>query len=275
MKNETEIEGTFLDACVSRGAKHQAYEIIAAAGENAAVLHYVKNDEPLTDRQMVCLDAGCEWDCYASDVTRSFPTSGRWPSIAARDIYKLVEEMQENCIKRVRKGVRYLDLHVLAHTIAIKGLLKLGILKGGTVEEIRKSGVSKVFFPHGLGHHVGLEVHDVAAKSIMALDGKDDDISVLIPGSSRLPCTLSAPPLEEGMVVTIEPGIYFSRYALDAVRATEDVSKFIDMDVAESYIPVGGVRIEDDILVTAKGYENLTTTPKGLDMLRIIRRCSQ
>lgn len=276
MTNETEIEGAFLNACISRGAKNQAYEIIAASGENAATLHYVKNNEPLAGRQLVCLDAGCEWDCYASDVTRTFPTSGEWPSQKAQDIYNLVEKMQERCINGMRKGARYLDLHYLAHTIAIEGLLKLGVLKGGTVDEIRKSGASKVFFPHGLGHHVGLEVHDVAAKSIMApnKDNKndhEDDLAGLIPGSSREPCTLSAPVLEEGMVVTVEPGVYFSRFALDSVR-NEEVSKFIDMDVAESYIPVGGVRIEDDILVTATGYENLTTAPKGEEMLEIIRR---
>lgn len=274
MTNETEIEGAFLNACVSRGAKNQAYEIIAASGANAATLHYVKNNEPLAGRQLVCLDAGCEWDCYASDVTRTFPTSGDWPSQRARDIYNLVEKMQERCINGMRKGARYLDLHYLAHTIAIEGLLKLGILKGGTVDEIRKSGVSKVFFPHGLGHHVGLEVHDVSANSIMAdynNNDHEDDLAKLIPGSSREPCTLSAPVLEEGMVVTVEPGVYFSRFALDSVR-NEDISKFIDMDVAESYIPVGGVRIEDDILVTATGYENLTTAPKGEEMLEIIRR---
>lgn len=269
MKNETEIEAAFLDACVSRGAKNQAYEIIAASGANAATLHYVKNNEPLAGRQLVCVDAGCEWDCYASDVTRTFPISGEWPSQKAQDIYSLVEEMQERCIKGMRKGARFPDLHYLAHSIAIGGLLKLGVLKGGTVDEIRKSGVSKVFFPHGLGHHVGLEVHDVSSNS--NVNDHDDDLAKLIPVNSREPCTLSAPVLEEGMVVTVEPGVYFSRFALDNVRKQE-ISKFIDMDVAESYIPIGGVRIEDDILVTDKGYENLTTAPKGEEMLEIIRR---
>lgn len=272
MTNETEIEAAFLEACVSRGAKRQAYEIIAASGQNAATLHYVKNNEPLAGKQLVCVDAGCEWDCYASDVTRTFPTSGEWPSQKARDIYKLVEKMQERCIAGMRKGVRYLDLHYLAHTIAIEGLIDLGVLKGGTMDEIRKSGVSKVFFPHGLGHHVGLEVHDVAASSLMAMENDhDDDLAVVIPPNSREPCTLSAPLLEEGMVVTVEPGVYFSRFALDNVR-DQEIAKYIDMDVAESYIPVGGVRIEDDILITADGYENLTTAPKGEEMLEIIRR---
>ncbi|KAJ9221349.1 hypothetical protein DTO271D3_8991 [Paecilomyces variotii] len=271
MVNETQIEGIFLDTCVSLGAKNQAYGIIAASGENAATLHYMKNNEPLADRQFVCLDAGAEWNCYASDVTRTFPLQGRWPSDEARDTYRIVEKMQEECIKRIRKGVRFLDLHILAHVIAIEGLLDLGILKGGSTEEIRKCGVSRVFFPHGLGHHVGLEVHDVSEKSIMAASGEQEDDSVLVPPTSRSPCTFSAPTLEPGMIVTVEPGVYFSRLALQNAKQ-QPYAKYIDFNVAARYIPVGGVRIEDDILVTDGGYENLTTAPKGEKMLEIIRR---
>jgi Xaa-Pro dipeptidase len=276
MTNETEIEGLFLDTCIAHGAKNQAYGIIAASGENAATLHYMKNNEPFGERQLVCLDAGAEYECYASDVTRTFPlnSKGQWPSAEARDIYHAVERMQEECIRRIRKGVRFLDLHVLACVIAIEELLELGILKGGTVDEIRESGAVSVFFPHGLGHHVGLEVHDVSGKSIMASEDGDAGVyyhSVLIPDTSRPPCTLSAPALEEGMVVTVEPGIYFSRLAIANARKLP-LAKFIDFDVAERYIPIGGVRIEDDILVTADGYENLTTAPKGDKALEIIRK---
>lgn len=282
MTNEAEIEGLFLDVCVSHDAKNQAYSIIAGSGENAAVLHYIRNNEPLTGRQLMCLDAGAEWNCYASDVTRTFPLTGRWPSSHARDIYRLVEQMQEECISRIKPGVRFLDLHVLAHHIAIEGLQRLGILRNGTAEELRESGASKVFFPHGLGHHVGLEVHDVSGRQLTALaqdQAQDQDQtsvyeSVLAsPMPSRSPCTLSAPVLEEGMVVTVEPGIYFSRLALNNAQQQQQQStlaKYINFDVARTYLPVGGVRIEDDILVTAKGYENLTTAPKGDAMLKII-----
>lgn len=274
ISNEAEIEGLFLDTCISNGAKSQSYEIIAGSGENAATLHYVKNNEPLHGRQLVCLDAGAEWKCHASDVTRTFPLQGQWPNAHARDIYQVVEKMQEECIKGVKKGVRFLDLHLLAHTIAIEGLRELGVLCRGSVEEIRDSGASKVFFPHGLGHHVGLEVHDVSEKSIMALEGDRRYSAVLSPASNLSPpCTLSAPVLEEGMIVTIEPGVYFSRPAL-ANAQKQPFAKYINFEVAKEYIPIGGVRIEDDILVTANGYENLTTAPKGKEMLEIIRRGS-
>ncbi|OJJ45595.1 hypothetical protein ASPZODRAFT_17047 [Penicilliopsis zonata CBS 506.65] len=285
MTNEAEIEGIFLDTCISHGARNQAYEIIAGSGENAATLHYVKNNEPLAGRQLVCLDAGAEWNCYASDVTRTFPLGSSssssssskhdgWPSAEAKSIYTIVERMQEECIKRIRKGVRFLDLHVLAHVVAIEGLVELGVLRRGfSTEEIRQSRASSVFFPHGLGHHVGLEVHDVSETSIMAMDEEQYAryASVLpAPSMTHSPCTAAAPVLDQGMVVTIEPGIYFSQYALANAR-TLPLARYIDFDVAERYLPVGGVRIEDDILVTRDGYENLTTAPKGEAMLEIIR----
>ncbi|EEP82258.1 conserved hypothetical protein [Uncinocarpus reesii 1704] len=267
MRNEAEIQGKFLDSCVSLGAKNQSYEIIAASGENAAVLHYTRNDEPLKGRQLVCLDAGAEWNCYASDVTRTFPMQPRWPSAEAFSVYSVVQRMQEECIKRISEGVRYLDLHILAHKIAIEELLRLGIFRGGSIAEILKSGASLVFFPHGLGHHVGLEVHDVSGRSLMALE--EQEYQGLPLRGCRAPCTLSAPHLRAGMVVTVEPGIYFSRLALDDAKQ-KPLSKYIDMQLVAEYIPVGGVRIEDDVLVTRDGWENLTSAPKGRAMLDII-----
>jgi Xaa-Pro dipeptidase len=260
MSNESEIEGLFLNTCVSHGAKNQSYEIIAGSGPNAAVLHYVKNDEPLNGRQLVCLDAGAEWNCYASDVTRTIPLGKDWPSSHAKDIYAIVEEMQEECIKRVKPGLRFRDLHELAHIIAIKGLQKLGVLKAGTVEEIRRSGASSIFFPHGLGHHIGLEVHDVSEQPITANGHLSREF---VP-------QMSTPLLQEGMVITIEPGVYFNKLALENSRSLP-LAKYIDFDKAEQYISVGGVRIEDDLLVTSTGYENLTTAPKGKEMLEILR----
>lgn len=271
-RNEAQIEATFVDACMSQGAKHQAYSVIAASGENNSTLHYVKNDEPLKGRQLVCLDAGCEWDCYASDVTRTFPISGSWPSQEAKDIYELVQLMQTSCIEKLQPGVRFLDLHVLAHKIAIKGLLRLGILGGGTPEEMYESGASRAFFPHGLGHHLGLEVHDVAPMLQVPRQQRLDAQLMSRDQRCMHPCTLDSWALEEGMVITVEPGIYFSRYGLEHIYLrSRKISKFINLAVVKRYLPVGGVRIEDDILITADGYRNLTTAPKGEEMLRIIR----
>lgn len=271
-RNEAQIEATFLDACISQGAKHQAYSIIAASGENNSTLHYVKNDEPLGGRQLVCLDAGCEWNCYASDVTRTFPICGVWPSQEAKDTYELVHLMQTSCIKRLKPGVKFLDLYFLAHKIAIEGLLRLDLLHGGTPDEMYRAGASRAFFPHGLGHHLGLEVHDVSPTQGFSLQ-QEIEAQAIDPDHGRMrPCTSDSPALEEGMVVTVEPGIYFSRYGFEHIYLRSPrIARFINMSVVKRYQPVGGVRIEDDILITTDGYRNLTTAPKGEEMLKMIR----
>ena len=272
-KNEAQIQGLFVDVCITESAK-QSYSVIAGSGENAGTLHYVKNNEPLKGRQLVCLDAGAEFQCYASDVTRTFPISGSWPSNEARNIYSLVQLMQETCIKQLRPGVKMIDLHKDAHKIATAGLLSLGLLHNGTHHEILRVGTSRAFFPHGLGHHLGLDVHDVNGIPIMRYRGKGSPILDIT--TARAPCLPDQPALEEGMVVTIEPGIYFSRYELCRAWLHSPIhSKYINQEVLEKYWAVGGVRIEDDILITANGYENLTTAPKGEAALEIIRNGSR
>jgi Xaa-Pro dipeptidase len=265
--NEAQIRGLFENVCISNFAK-PAYGIIAASGANASTLHYTDDNESIKGRQLVCLDAGAEYHDYASDVTRTFPVSGSWPSAEAKSIYGIVREMQETCIKQLAPGVRMYDVHVLAHKIAIRGLLALGVLRDGAVDEIYAAGTSRGFFPHGLGHHMGLEVHDVDGLSTMRYLRRDDT-------DFHVPCPLSAhdqPRLEEGMVVTVEPGIYFSRYELErAYLSLPKHARYIDDRVLDRYWPVGGVRIEDDILITATGYENLTTAPKGELAMEIIR----
>ncbi|KAF3041108.1 hypothetical protein E8E12_006575 [Didymella heteroderae] len=286
-QNEAQVEGLFMNVCISHQAKQQAYDPIAASGPNAGTLHYDANNENFEDRQLMCLDAGCEYELYASDITRTFPLAESWPSKEAENIYKLVERMQESCIERLAPGVRYLDLHILAHQIAIDGLLKLGILHNGTKEEIFAAGTSRAFFPHGLGHHVGLEVHDVGQAELMSVSrGKAvlQQVPSLFPQNfhapvydaalCHAPTDTESSQLQEGMVVTVEPGIYFSTYALQHFYLPSPLhSRFINQKVLHRYMPVGGVRIEDDVLITSRGYENLTKAPKGDAMFDIIRGC--
>lgn len=260
--NEAQIQGIFTDVCISQGAKKQAYAIIAGSGENAGTLHYTANSEPLKGRQLVLLDAGSEYQLYASDVTRTFPISGSWPTQESKEIYGLVQLMHEECICRLKPGVRMIELHILAQRLAIYGFLNLGLFHNGSPEEIFEAGTIKGFYPHGLGHHVGLDVHDV--HDLPPLRYKLDDTSIT---------SDDQPLLEEGMVITIEPGIYFSRYELNRVYLPSPKhSKYINRAALEHYWAVGGVRIEDDLLITAKGYEFLSTAPKGEEALEIIRK---
>lgn len=147
--------------------------------------------------------------------SRTFPLlANGWPSKEVAETYAIVEEMQERCIAMLGPSVRYLDAFYLANKIAVEGLMRLGILRNGNVEELLRSGISRVFFPHGLGHHMGLDVHDVSAKPILSFS-RDEVQSIAYSMKSLLkptneimsPCTSDAALLEPGMVITVEPGI--------------------------------------------------------------------
>lgn len=170
MKNECEVEAAFLQACAAANAHSQAYPVIAGSGANASTLHYEANNEPLAGRQILVLDAGAEWNCYASDVTRTLPIGPRYKFTAeAKAVYELVHRMQDECIQRIKPGVVFRDLQLHATLVAVQGLLDLGVLRNGTADEIFKNGTGAAFFPHGLGHHVGLDVHELVFPSSSSL----------------------------------------------------------------------------------------------------------
>ncbi|KAH0536994.1 hypothetical protein FGG08_006166 [Glutinoglossum americanum] len=257
-KNEQELEAVFLHHCISHGSHKQAYHSIVASGTNAATLHYQKNDEPLSGRLNLLLDAGCEYACYASDITRTFPLSGHFtpPSLA---IYNLVLLMQKTCTAALKADVLWEEIHVLAHKVAITGLLEIGVLAGGTAEQILEQRTSVAFFPHGLGHYLGLDTHDSGGHPRY---GDEDSMFRYLRVRGKVPA---------GSVVTVEPGIYFCDFIISPYLGDPAHSKFIDKDVLAKYWEVGGVRIEDNILITPDGYENLTTVVKEVsEMERLI-----
>ncbi|OHE93798.1 metallopeptidase family M24 [Colletotrichum orchidophilum] len=288
--NESEIEAIFQAWCTTAGAREQAYAIIAGSGKNASTLHYDANDEPLEGRELVVFDAGCEWQCYASDITRTLPIAGRF-SAEAQAVYDVVARMQDECIDLIRPGTLFFDLHVHASRVAQEGLFKLGVLRGDPTE-VWDAGTVAAFFPHGLGHHVGLEVHDVSGRERLLLlnnatggrVGKREIVTPEMMGAMAQAGVVGAgaasgpPPyrarqyLRKNMIVTVEPGIYFCREYIEGYFLSNPRhARFINKTVLERYYRVGGVRIEDDILVTDDGYENLSTgAPKGEELLRVI-----
>lgn len=253
--NETELEALFLKSCIERGAKEQAYHGIVAAGENAATLHYVKNDAPISGKLNVLLDAGCQVSCYASDITRTFPINGIF-SPESKQIYSIVLRMQKECISMLKAGVSWESVHERAHKVAIAGLLDLGILRGGTADELFTARTSVAFFPHGLGHYLGMDTHDTGGNPNYA---DTDPMFRYLRVRGQLPA---------GSVVTVEPGIYFCRFIIEKWLEDPKQKQFVDEGVLERYWSVGGVRIEDNVLVTHDGYENLTDTPKEIEELR-------
>ncbi|KAL8728009.1 MAG: hypothetical protein Q9166_005680 [cf. Caloplaca sp. 2 TL-2023] len=256
-RNEQDLEAIFIASCISSGAKHQAYHGIFGSGENAATLHYQQNDQTLEGRKNILVDAGAEWECYCSDVTRTMPLQGEFDQ-ESKAIYELVSKMQNAAFSLLKAGVRWEDLHVRAHEVAVEGLLALGILRSGTAEELMKERISVAFFPHGLGHYLGMDTHDTGGNPDY---GDQDSMFRYLRIRGSIP---------EGAVVTVEPGVYFCRFIVEPYLRDEGKKRYIDEGVLERYWGVGGVRIEDDVVVTKDGYDNLTTAPKGIEEMEAI-----
>ena len=227
---EQEMEAFYLYEFSRRGGRFSAYTPIVAGGENACVLHYVENSQPLKDGELLLVDAGCEYELYASDITRTFPINGKFtdPQLA---IYEVVMEAQLKSIEAITTDHNVMDAQIISEKIITQGLIDLGILKGG-LDDLHAQGAYKKFYMHKIGHWLGIDVHD--AGDYM----ENGEFMKFKPG----------------MVTTVEPGIYIPSSA----------------DVEDKWKGIG-IRIEDDILVTNDGNENLTSfvpsDPKEIEAL--------
>lgn len=222
---EYRLESEFLHECATRGARQAAYPAIVGGGANACILHYTENSEILRDGDLVLIDAGCEYGCYASDITRTFPVNGVF-SPAQRELYQLVLGAQHAAIAEVRPGNPCNAPHEAAVRVLAKGLIKLELLKGPLSRILKKEGYKK-FFMHRTSHWLGMDVHDVGAYL------KDEKPRLLQPG----------------MVLTIEPGLYIPRERKEVAKKWRGI----------------GIRIEDDVLVTEEGHEILSAAaPKEI-----------
>ena len=220
---EYEIESDILHEFNRHCARFPSYNSIVAGGNNACILHYTENDRPLNDGDLVLIDAGCEFAMYAGDITRTFPVNGKF-SQPQREIYELVLKAQKRAIELLVPGNSIKQANDEVIRIKTQGLVDLGILKGN-VDTLIEQQAYRQFYMHGLGHWLGLDVHDVGSY------GQD---------KQRI--------LEIGMVITVEPGIYISK----------------DADVPEQYKGIG-VRIEDNLLMTEYGNKILTVAaPKEI-----------
>ena len=216
-ESEQSIESLYVYEFSKRGGRFPAYTPIVAGGENACVLHYIENNKKLNKNELLLVDAGCEYEMYASDITRTYPISGKF-SKEQLEIYKIVLDAMNAAIDKVKDGNNIMEPQEISEKIITNGLVELGLLHGDP-EELHKKGAFKDFYMHKIGHWLGLDVHDAGDY----MEG--DDFMKFKPG----------------MITTIEPGIYISR----------------SMDVDDKWKGIG-IRIEDDILVTKDGNENLT-----------------
>jgi len=218
-KNELELQAMIEYEFKKNGAYSDAYTSIVACGNSANTLHYIENNKSLVEGELILIDAGCEYNYYASDITRTIPVNGKYTD-SQRELYNLVLETQEKIINMIKPNVKRTSLQKRAEKLLTKGMIKLGILKGDYKKLIKKQEHKK-YYPHGIGHWMGIDVHDPAPYK----DDKEQEI-----------------PLQKGMVLTIEPGLYIDKD---------------DKSVPKKYRGIG-IRIEDDILVTKDGYENLS-----------------
>ena len=215
--NEQELEAFYQYQFSKRGGRFAAYTPIVAGGENACVLHYVENSKALKDGDLVLVDAGCEFELYASDITRTYPINGKFTA-AQLAIYEVVLEAQQKSIEAVTVNNNVMDSQIISEKVITQGLIDLGILNG-SMEELHETGAFKDFYMHKIGHWLGIDVHDAGDYT------EDGEYMKFKPG----------------MVTTVEPGIYISSTA----------------NVKDQWKGIG-IRIEDNILVTAKGNQNLT-----------------
>jgi Xaa-Pro aminopeptidase len=242
---QAELERGFRHA----GATGLGYGSIVAAGRNGAVLHYHANAARLRAGQLLLIDAGAECRGYTADVTRTFPVSGRFTRVQ-RDLYEIVLAAQDACIGMARAGRTTVELQGLAERTLADGLRGLGLLVGA-LDELVESEAVRIFFPHGIGHTLGLDVHDTQGRRSRRLRRR------------KGPRIRFRARLEAGFVITIEPGIYFIEALLDdkALRARHRGR--VAFEKARRLLPLGGIRIEDDVLVRASGPpENLTRVPR-------------
>ena len=234
------------------GGDAPAYDSIVAAGRNAAVLHYEPTTTIVAPGDFILIDAAAAVDGYACDCTRTFVV-GAEPNQKQRDIHAIVTAAQAVGVEKCVPGAEYRSIHIETATQMTEGLIDLGLLRGEPSDLVAR-GVAAVFFPHGVGHGIGLSVHDVAGYAA----GRERTTSF---GTEFLRMDR---PLQAGMVVTIEPGIYFIPAILEGAAHFADD---IDLDLAEEYVEIGGVRVEDCVHVTTEGPENLTVgVPKILGL---------
>ena len=247
---EREIAGTIEGIALSRCGPVSFPVILSINGQT---LHNHYHGNILVEGRMLVIDAGCENDLhYSSDITRTVPVGGKF-NARQKGIYEVVLNANLTAAKAVKPGVPFREIHMLAATEIAKGLTELGIMKGDPTEAALK-GAHTLFFPHGLGHPMGLDVHDLEGLG-ENLIGYDEEVQRS--KEFGLAFLRFGRKLQEGFVMTIEPGIYFIPELIDIWKAENKLAEFINYDVVETYKDFGGIRIEDDVLVTADGYKVL------------------
>ncbi len=255
---EREIAGAMEGIALSAGGFLAFPTILTINGQ---ILHNHYHGNRLKEGRLLVIDSGAESSMgYAADITRTFPVSGRFTQ-KQRDIYEIVYKAQMSAIEAMKPEVPYKEIHLLSARVIADGLEGLGLMKGDMAEAVRQ-GAHALFYPHGLGHHIGLDVHDMEG---YGEDYVGYDQTVKRSDQFGLAYLRMAKALNPGYVITVEPGIYFIPALIDKWHSENKFPEFIDYDKVNGYRDFGGIRIEDDVLVTPNGHRVLgKNIPKAL-----------
>jgi len=253
-------ESLFLHHSYSNGGcRHVSYTCICGAGNSGSILHYghaeAPNDQDVKDGDIVLFDMGAEYYCFCSDVTCSYPVNGKFTD-KQKLIYNAVYRANQAVMNAVKPGSCWKEMHLLANRVILEDLKEGGLLAGDVDEMMAVNLAGEVFMPHGLGHFMGMDVHDVGGY----LEGHPERPSGFGVGNLR-----TARTLKENMVLTIEPGCYFQDYLIDKAIADPKFCKFLVADKINEFRGFGGVRIEDDIIITKNGCENMSIVPRTVE----------
>ncbi|XP_072168727.1 xaa-Pro dipeptidase-like [Diadema setosum] len=257
---EYQLESLFHHYCYSQGGcRFLSYTCIAASGCNAAILHYGHSGAPnykqILDGDICSFDMGAEYNCYSSDITCAFPANGKFTP-DQKIVYNAVLKANRAVLNACRPGVAWPDMHLLAERTILEELRCHGLLQGD-VDAMLERRMGAVFMPHGLGHFIGIDTHDVGGYP----EGVERST---LPGLRSL---RTARVLQENMVVTIEPGIYFIDVLLDEALSDPQRAPFLVPEVLQRFRGFGGVRIEDDVVITADGAELLNEVPRTVEAI--------
>lgn len=247
---EREVENIFFNYLRKNYyARIWSYQLICGCGTNSATLHYNENDGKLKDGDLMLMDMGVRIAGYTSDITSTVPVNGKFtPKQAA--IYELVLTANRHVISALKPGVYWPDMHILAEKVILQGLQNIGILdKNADLDTMCAARIAYYFMPHGLGHFMGVEVHDVGGYLSFTPKRLTQD---------GLKSLRTARYLAENNCITVEPGIYFIPFLLDRALNDINISKYFNADILKTYYNFGGIRIEDDIIITFDGCINLT-----------------
>ena len=244
---EAEIAGAFEGSILQKGCR-PAYEVICTV--HGEILHSTSYSNRLEKGQLILIDAGAESPMhYATDITRTYPVSGVFTPIQ-KDIYDIVLKAQIEAISTIKPGIPFRDVHFTAARVMASGMKDMGFMKGNT-EDAVKEGAHALFFPHGIGHMIGLDVHDMEDLGEDHI-GYDNEFSRSAQfGTAYL---RMAKRLKEGNVVTVEPGIYFIKALIDQWHGERKFADFLNYDRIKGLTGFGGIRIEDNIAVTKAGF---------------------